>query len=343
MRAIRKFYNRISDALTMRVIAVLLLAVLILSLLPILYCSFFVRATGDDLGYSAALHHVMIHGGGIADALRAIWNQVVQSWYGYQGTWSSIILFQLQPGIWGDAVYGITPWISLGFIASGTWFFLREILCRRQDYDRSFLAAVFSILLFCQVQYIPKIRGGIFWYTSVAHYCIPYGVALLSVSSAMAFQRTGRKRNLVAAAIGSTYLGGAGYPPIVLAACLYFLLLLSAIPGSWANITGVDANTAGSSHAIRLYRRRTLWILLPFTLLMAGFIVNAIAPGNKVRGGSDFGFSAERVLTTLREAFAEGASAGIGYVKNGRLIPLCIILTAVLTWCQYKTSATPPL
>ena len=79
MKRIQRWYNTLSDALMPRVIAVILCGILILSLLPILYCSFFVRATGDDLAYSAALHRVMVHGGSLADALEAIRRQVVQS------------------------------------------------------------------------------------------------------------------------------------------------------------------------------------------------------------------------------------------------------------------------
>ena len=347
MKKILKWYNTLSDALTPRVIAVILCGILILSLLPILYCSFFVRATGDDLAYSAALHRVMIHGGSFADALEAIRRQVVQSWYGYQGTWSSIILFQLQPGIWGDAVYAITPWISLGMIAAGTWCFLREALCRHGGFRPTYALSIFSILLFCSIQYIPKIRGGIFWYTSVAHYCIPYGVALLCVSSAMAFLRTGRRRSLAGASIGCAYLGGAGYPPIVLAACLLFFLILTAIflPESLqttAQKRKIKEKTGQSQHhciggaddAVSAVRKRGLLLLMPFLLLSAGFIVSAIAPGNKVRGGEDFGFSVGRVLSTLRDAFADGLKAGPYYLLHGRVLPLCFLLIAILTFSE---------
>ena len=347
MKKIIKWYNTLSDALTPRVIAVILCGILILSLLPILYCSFFVRATGDDLAYSAELHRVMIHGGSFADALEAIRRQVVQSWYGYQGTWSSIILFQLQPGIWGDAVYAITPWISLGMIAAGTWCFLREALCRHGGFRPAYALSIFSILLFCSIQYIPKIRGGIFWYTSVAHYCIPYSVALLCVSSAMVFLRTGRRRSLAGASIGCAYLGGAGYPPIVLAACLLFFLILTAIflPESLqttAQKRKIKERTGQSQHnciggadeADSAVRKRGLQLLIPFLLMSAGFIVSAIAPGNKVRGGEDFGFSVGRVLSTLRDAFADGLKAGPYYLLHGRVLPLCFLLIAILTYSE---------
>ena len=347
MKKILKWYNTLSDALTPRVIAVILCGILILSLLPILYCSFFVRATGDDLAYSAALHRVMIHGGNLADALKAIRRQVVQSWYGYQGTWSSIILFQLQPGIWGDAVYAITPWISLGMIAAGTWCFLREALCRNGGFRPAYALSIFSILLFCSIQYIPKIRGGIFWYTSVAHYCIPYGVALLCVSSAMAFLRTGRRRSLAGASIGCAYLGGAGYPPIVLAACLLFFLILTAIflpeaLQTTAQKRKIKERTGQSQHnciggaddADSAVRKRGLLLLIPLLLLSAGFIVSAIAPGNKFRGGEDFGFSVGRVLSTLRDAFADGLKAGPYYILHGRVLPLCFLLIAILTFSE---------
>ena len=232
-------------------------------------------------------------------------------------------------------------------IAAGTWCFLREALCRHGGFRLAYALSIFSILLFCSIQYIPKIRGGIFWYTSVAHYCIPYGVALLCVSSAMAFLRTGRRRSLAGASIGCSYLGGAGYPPIVLAACILFFLILTAIflPESLqttAQKRKIKERTGQSQHhciggaddADSAVRKRGLLLLIPLLLLSAGFIVSAIAPGNKVRGGEDFGFSVGRVLSTLRDAFADGLKAGPYYLLHGRVLPLCFLLIAILTWSE---------
>lgn len=297
------------------------------TMLPILYCSFFDYATGDDLGYSAALHHAMQQHVSFFAALQVMGKEVADTYQSYQGTWSSVFLFQLQPGIWSERAYTLTVWIALFFLLVGIWYFMTDLL-KRFHIRRYGAAAIVLITAFLCVQYMPKVRGGIFWYTSVAHYIIPFGTALFCAVWSAKWIDTGKKRYFIFLILCMSYLGGAGYPPIVLAGVLTMLVLLG-------NVTGLIQSADGNKSP-----KRAVMLLIPLLLLLAGFAVSAAAPGNKVRGGSDFGFSLSRVFQTLGLALIQNAEESAGYFVSDRLLAFCVLLTAVITWetCDTKES-----
>ena len=95
---LRKTAEKLCDWWTLERVRNLLIVVMAVSLIPILYCSFFDYATGDDLGYSAGVHHLLMQHASLSAILKEMFDNIKQSYYSYQGTWSSIFLFQLQPG-----------------------------------------------------------------------------------------------------------------------------------------------------------------------------------------------------------------------------------------------------
>lgn len=318
-RKIEKF----CDWWTLEKVRNLLFVVLAVSLIPIIYCSFFDYATGDDLGYSAGVHQLLAQHASLIAILKEMFDEVKQSYYTYQGTWASIFLFQLQPGIWGERVYTITAWIALFFLLVGTWYILKCLLLDLMHFSESGFLCIFITMSVLTVQYMPKVRGGLFWYTSVVHYVVPYGIALLCSAWAMRWVDTGKRRFFIPILFFMTYLGGAGYPPLVLAAVLFCVLILGTL-----------------TQRIRIYsgsipRKRALWLIVPLLLELAGFIVSAIAPGNKGRGGEDFGFSISRVCNTILTALKQGLVDGVSYILNGRLILPAMILIAIFAFEAY--------
>lgn len=326
MQGMKKYYHKFCEFWTPARVGVLFVVLFVLTMLPLFYCSFYDYATGDDLGYSAIIHQLMIHDGSFGEILQALWDEIVYCWYAYQGTWSSILLFQLQPGLLGERVYSITPYIALLCLCGGTGYLLSDLLVRRLHFNKGLYWGILAILSMLSIQYMPRIRGGMFWYTSVAHYVIPYGAALLSITWAMRWLDTGWKRFYIPMLFLMTYLGGAGYPPIVLATAVFILIILGAL-------CGFIGQEAGEGR-----RKRTLLLLIPFALMLIGFAISAAAPGNKNRGGDDFGFGAGRAVGAIVSALVRGVTDCIGYFISGRLILVGLVLIAVLAYEAYDVS-----
>ena len=319
----RKMMDKFCEWWTLERVRNLLFMVMIVSLIPILYCSFFDYATGDDLGYSAGVHQLLIQHASLAAILMEMFGEIKQSYFSYQGTWSSLFLFQLQPGIWGERIYFITVWIALFFLLVGTGYFLKCLLRDIMHISKSGFWCLYIVMSVLTVQYMPKMRGGLFWYTSVVHYVVPYGVALLCSAWAMRWIDTGKKRYYIPMLFCMAYLGGAGYPPVVLAAVLFCLLILGTLTGMIRVFSGT------------IPRKRARYLLIPLLFEIAGLAVSAVAPGNKGRGGEDFGFSISRVVTTILSALKQGIVDGGSYILHARLVLPAMILIAVFAFEAY--------
>ena len=64
-----------------------LVGVFLISLLPILYCSFFDYATGDDLWEGAAAHRVLVNGGTVREFIMAVYEWAKGDYLGWEGNW----------------------------------------------------------------------------------------------------------------------------------------------------------------------------------------------------------------------------------------------------------------
>ena len=230
MNRLKSIADKFSHVLTTKRCAILVGIIFVLTMIPIVYVAPAVRATGDDLGYSAGVHQALAGGEGLSGALTAIAKQVVGSWYSWQGTWSSIVLFCLQPGILGDEWYPLTVAVSLSCILCGTGYFLHVFL-KRIGFHSAFRWIVFFLAAVMAIQYMPYPRGGIYWWTSVAHYDISYLAAMLVMGWSLRWFDTGKKRYFIGITLLMTYLGGAGYPALVLAAVWLFLMIVGGMTG----------------------------------------------------------------------------------------------------------------
>lgn len=346
-----------------------------LSLVPVLQCAPFVRATGDDLGYSAGVHHALESGKGLRGLLSSVGMTVKNTWHSWQGTWSSVALFSLMPGIWGDQWYPITVAVALVCILAGSGYFL-SVLCyisgwriRDASKQKGIIGkAAFRIIFFLTaillIQYMPNVRCGIFWWTSVAHYCIPYGVVMMCMGWSLRWLETGRRRYMTGMVIGMSYLGGAGYPEVVLGASWFFFLELGVLTGvvkvkpvktdsRFNRNTAIDSeaekeesgenagenrNRTGREKSLRGRNDivRGLWLLLPLVPEMAGFAVSAMAPGNRNRGGESFGFSLSHVGSALAASVKEGFVESLRYFITVRPLILEMLLIAAVTWFSYR-------
>jgi len=313
--------------------------VFVLTCLPILYCSWFDYATGDDLNYGSVLHRMMLENPSVSTFFSTLWTRI-KALYFYQGTWSSLLLFQLQPGIWGEHWYRLTPWIALLCFLVGTGYLLYELLVRQWKLGKDHYMIVFFACSFLSIQYMPKIRGGVFWYTSVAHYLIPYLFALLAIAWIMRFLTTGKKRYYVFALLAMIYLGGAGYPTIVMTEAAYFLMALFLIGKQ-------KMQAADKSRSTQEYKEMDhespasgmpgwKWLIWPMSAEMAGFVVSAVSPGNGIRGGEEFGLSSGNALHTILTAFYELIPATSEYCGRCILIIFGWLLVVMVTWAALK-------
>lgn len=303
--------------ITYKKIVIFMLALFAISLLPIIYCSFFDYATGDDLWEGAAAYRVLVNHGSVREFFQTVFEWAKGDYVSWEGNWSSIILWCLEPSIWGEKVYCITPWIALVSICGGTCYFLFYYLKKYLFCESSFILMVSVVVSFMLIQYMPNVRNGIFWYTGMVNYIVPYGLCLAAFVWIDKFIEKGKKRYCAGTALIFAYLGGAGYTPIVLAFEISFLFIIMKI------FTHKEQKSG-----------RVYWLFLPLILLMVGFFFSAISPGNAVRGGESYYFSLMRVGETILQCLKQGALGGITWCLSVRPLFLLIPFLMIAIWEQ---------
>lgn len=292
----------------------------VLSLLPLLYLSPINHATGDDLGYGRLTHEAWMETHSLAEVVKAAGRTVRDYYYGFQGTWMSIFLFALQPEVFSPGAYIIVPLLMLVIWLGATWILGYYLLVRKAGFSRVYFGILYLLFAAAGIQYVPSTKSSIFWYNGTAHYTVPYAIALLSLYFYFRFVDEEEKRGrgcFIGMAVCMALLGGCSYQPALLVPVIIVLLSLFR----WRE---------------KAKRKRLLLCLIPLALEMAGLIVSMKAPGNKVRGGEDFGFSMLAAVQTVLSCFVAGAVQAWDYMRGHPLLLLYFFAVAVVVWCTGK-------
>lgn len=303
------------EKISYKKIALTMLGLFFVSLIPVIYCSFFDYATGDDLWEGAAAYRVLVNNGTIKEFITAVYEWAKGDYLGWEGNWSSIILWCLEPSIWGEKVYCITPWIALVFLCGGIGYFLFHYLKKYLSDNWEFLIIVSVIVCFFSVQYMPSIGSGIFWYAAMVNYVVPYGLCLAAFVWMDKFLEKGKKSHLIMTSIVFLYVGGAGYTPVVLAFLVSVVIII----------------IHACSHETQK-KRRAYWLFLPLLLLSISFAFSAMSPGNAIRGGDNYYFSIGKVAVTVLEAVKQGFFGGIKWFFTVRPLILSFPILIIVTW-----------
>ncbi len=318
MKKIVNTINKILQFFNIKKMAWLTSGIFILSLLPIFYLADYDYASGDDFGYGALAHQVWMQTHSFVQLFKTLGGVVRQYYYGWQGTWFSLVLFQFQPAVFNERAYVIVPYLALFCIVGSTSLLLYYLLVKICNMPRSLYAIVTSLLLFASIQFIPRTTSGIFWYNGVAHYIIPHAMALLAIYCLLRFVMEKKKRFYVYGFLLMILLGGVNYLSALLAFLGILLLLICTCR----------------------IRRESLYLLLPLLAEGIGLFISMIAPGNKVRGGTNFGFTFEKVCLTVGES-VKSAVENIGfYFREKPLVFLLLLVAALFIWEAYMISET---
>ncbi len=289
-----------------KTLAAITLIIYILSCIPVIYIGFFNYASGDDYLYGAPVKHAIENHYGFLQVLYVAWMDVVREYHTFQGTLATMFVWRFEPSIWGEKLYTITIFISVGMLNIGILYLFRVILIKLLKLEKSIYLIVSSMSLFMIIQFMIYPASGLYFFPGVIRYTFAFGLVCLAVGNAILYMTEGRKRHLVALILLMTYLGGSGFPAIVMSGLGLFFIM------AWGFLSG-DPDR----------KRRSLIMLIPLGLEMIGFIIAATCPGNVFRGGEDYGFSIGRIIEVFYKSFKFGTVELFKYFLTYR--PLCLL------------------
>ncbi len=281
-----QIYNKICEGLSTKRISYLAIAFFVLMLLPIAYLSFVNRATGDDFSYGVYTREAYLASHSLVQVFKAALRTIRQYYYGWQGTWFSIFVFSMQPEVFSQKAYVIVAFLMTFLWCGSTFLLFRELLVKRLQVEKWSYRIITIIFLTVSIQFIPSTRSAIFWFNGCAHYMLPFAMCQLLVCQLLKFKDTYCSRYLISICILMTLLGGSNYQ-----AALFAL---------------IAAFYTGAADFFQKKNKKISILFLPIVLELIGLIISMKAPGNKARGGEEFGLSFTKAVWTIGASFVEG-------------------------------------
>ncbi len=306
----REKYDKLCRFLSINKIAVFMGIIFLVSLLPVCYLSFVNRASGDDLGYGTYTRIAWMGTHSLIAVGKAIKRTIVQFYYGWQGTWFSIFLFTLQPEVFSDRAYVIVTFLMLFLWTGSTILLFREVLVRRCGFEKGNFWLITILFMMISIQYIPSTKSSIFWFNGCAHYLIPFAMCQLLFYFLLRYGDSFKTKYFIAILIIMTLLGGANYQAAL------FALVISIYSGIAVWITRRN--------------KKVFLLIVPVFTEMIGLMISMKAPGNKVRGGEDFGFSIGRAINTILVSFRQGVTDIGSYTENKPLVIAGLVALALI-------------
>lgn len=95
------------------------LAILLLSLIPLIWLGRYNYPTGDDYYYGAETHLVWQQTGSIIQTLDAACAGVADSYQIWQGTYSALFLMYLAPNVFSNTAYHLVTFVILLLLCGG--------------------------------------------------------------------------------------------------------------------------------------------------------------------------------------------------------------------------------
>ncbi len=320
----RKLFCKIEWKLTHilngKTILALMILLFLISLLPLLGLSGINHAAGDDLGYGRLTHQAWLQTHSLGEVIKAAGQTVKDYYYGWQGTWMTVFLFSLQPEVFSPTAYIIVPFLMLALWLGATWILSYYLLVKKAGFPPIYFSILYLLFAMAGIQFVPSTKSAIFWYNGAAHYTVPYAIALLGIYSYFRFiDKDGEKGWGIGSYAGLSVclvlLGGGNYQAALFAPIIMVLLAICW----WKN---------------KGKRRRILICVFPLLLEMAGLIVSMKSPGNKVRGGADFGLSISSAVGTVLSCFVRGAVQTGQYMMEHPLLLLFFAAVAATLRCM---------
>lgn len=317
-----RLYNKISRLLSARNLTLAGTLFFILLLLPVLYLSLVNRASGDDYGYGIYTRAAWLGTHSLAEVAKAMRKTVRQYYYGWQGTWFSIGLFTLQPEVFNDHAYWIVAPLMLFFWIASTFYLFKQILSSKLKLNKWSRRLITVCFLIISIEFVPSTKSAIFWFNGCAHYMIPFAMCQMVTAWLLKYSEHYKKRTFIGITVFMTLLGGANYQ-----AALFAL---------------IAACYVGIAILVLKRDKRILTLLLPIAFELAGLIVSMKAPGNRIRAGEEFGFSARKGMETVINSFLYGLKDIGTYAQERPLIfvgLLFLFLLFIVIFAVEKNSA----
>lgn len=258
--------EKLARRVTPKRLAVFLTIVYVISLIPLLWISFYNYPSADDYSIGSNCRQMWVSSHNVFAVLWAGVVRAVEDWLYWMGYFTSNFLMAVPPNVFGERVYVLTAWIMLSMLSLSTWYLLKNIFVKVFHADKHISHCIIMFMLFITVQCMVGRVEAFYWYAGAANYMLVHSMSLFFYGLLIAtVYDKGKKRtfDLTAASILGFFVGG-GNQMTALNAAIVMLVVL------------------GFGMVLKKWKEYKV-MLLPIGLTLFGFVLNVAAPGNWVR------------------------------------------------------------
>lgn len=299
-----------------RLINIICVAAAVFVALPLLILGHFDYPSADDWTLGKLTSQAVQNGEGISGVLRQAVNFVLLCRENGEPRFSAAFLGTLQPGIWGEHFYRITPWLMIGGL-----FFSEILLCTylfQVEKAKKMVLPVVIPSLALQILCVPYPVESFYWYVGGINYTFAFSLSLVLLYLFFRLKDGNMKRwktgflMIIGGAL-AFIIGGNNYSASLSSACAFVCLSL-----------------------ILLFKDRGAFIrTMPVTVLVVvGLVLCLVAPANQIRLDDEFGGTttepAYAVLMSLWRTFTNI------YSWTSIKILIMMILIAPFLWKAMK-------
>ena len=284
----------------------LTLIALLVSLIPMIWISFYTHIVADDYLGAVATHQAWIQTHNPLLVLKEAFQSAVYFYLTWQGPYVSNFLSALLPALWGEQFYFMTTIIILGVFLICNAYFFRKMLRDALQVKEKWLAGILSniVAILCiQLAVCPS--QAFFWWNGAEYYIIFYALMLPLIANVLTTLRqnhcgTGRLIGMIVLAL---CMGGGNLITGLVTTELLILTLLYAV----------------------FKKKIIIWQLgVVLAVFAAGFALNIYAPGTLGRLAT----RGEKlsILQTVWKSYLSGITYAVEWTS-----PMLIIGVLMLT------------
>lgn len=271
----------------------------------------------DDFSYgkAAKIYWEMNHS--FFDVLKGVLQNVKETYYAWQGTYTSCFFMSLMPACWGTDKYVYGLWFVLAVLLLGVFSLVHVLLSKLlNSRDRWANLAIEGIVACTVVVFMRSAIEGYFWYNSAVHYTAMHGFGMM----------------FAAVLITLVYAEGKGK----MIALTVFSMLFGAVMGGVNNVTVLQVGLVILSILGfgLIFRRKSVLRVIPAGIVFGiGMYMNLFSPGNAKRM-----VFYEGMRLSVVEAILRSLRSALGYLWDftGWMTLAIMLFTIPVAWCLVK-------
>ena len=235
----------------------------LITILPLLMISLYNHPSADDFAYAVETYTVWKSTRNIFLVIKEAVMTSIGYWNRWQGLYTSAFLLALEPGIFGEQYYRITGFLTIGTILIANLIFCLYVLYKR-------LGTFGMVTTVLMLHWMPSTVEGLYWYNGAMNYTFFYGVLLVLICTVLSLCQEQKKSSLILK-------------------CISGILLACALSGGnhVTAFSGLLAVAGVLGFCLKLKKRKyALRVGIVLLFETAGFLLNILSPGTKVRANA---------------------------------------------------------